>query len=232
MRLSGGQRQRLAIARAVLADPRIFILDEATSNLDSESERLIQQSLDQLLRGRTSFVIAHRLSTIRHADRILVLDDGAIVEAGSHAELMAGSGLYRDMVELQRIEQGEGMDSNRRQDNRRPPLTFSDRTTLTPCAGRRVIVGSGATTASGASAQPELLSDRRQDQRGLHQGEVVADADPRPAAEGEIGIAVDPLQSSPPAQRSGRKTSGSSNQRASRWMTHWGMKTVVPVGIG
>ena len=107
VRLSGGQRQRLAIARAVLADPRIFILDEATSNLDSESERLIQQSLEQLLRGRTSFVIAHRLSTIRHADRILVLDEGAIVEAGSHAELMAGSGLYRDMVELQRIEQGE-----------------------------------------------------------------------------------------------------------------------------
>jgi ATP-binding cassette subfamily B protein len=109
VRLSGGQRQRLAIARAVLADPRIFILDEATSNLDSESERLIQQSLEQLLLGRTSFVIAHRLSTIRHADRILVLDDGAIVEAGSHTELMAGSGLYRDMVELQRIEQGDGL---------------------------------------------------------------------------------------------------------------------------
>jgi len=110
VRLSGGQRQRLAIARAVLADPRIFILDEATSNLDSESERLIQQSLEQLLLGRTSFVIAHRLSTIRHADRILVLDDGAIAEAGSHAELMAVSGLYRDMVELQRIELGDGMD--------------------------------------------------------------------------------------------------------------------------
>jgi ATP-binding cassette subfamily B protein/subfamily B ATP-binding cassette protein MsbA len=107
VRLSGGQRQRLAIARAVLADPRIFILDEATSNLDSESERLIQQSLDQLLRGRTSFVIAHRLSTIRHADRILVLDDGAIVEVGSHGELISSSGLYRDMVELQRIEQGD-----------------------------------------------------------------------------------------------------------------------------
>jgi ATP-binding cassette, subfamily B, bacterial len=107
VRLSGGQRQRLAIARAVLADPRIFILDEATSNLDSESERLIQQSLEQLLRGRTSLVIAHRLSTIRHADRILVLDEGTIVEAGSHAELMAGTGRYRDMVELQRIEQGD-----------------------------------------------------------------------------------------------------------------------------
>ena len=109
MRLSGGQRQRLAIARAVLADPKIFILDEATSNLDSESERLIQQSLEQLLLGRTSFVIAHRLSTIRHADRILVLDNGKIVEAGSHTELMAGNGLYRDMVELQRIEQGEAL---------------------------------------------------------------------------------------------------------------------------
>jgi ATP-binding cassette subfamily B protein/subfamily B ATP-binding cassette protein MsbA len=106
VRLSGGQRQRLAIARAVLADPRIFMLDEATSNLDSESERLIQQSLAHLLRGRTSFVIAHRLSTIRHADRILVLDDGALVEIGSHSDLMAGSGLYRDMVELQRIEHG------------------------------------------------------------------------------------------------------------------------------
>ncbi len=112
VRLSGGQRQRLAIARAVLADPRIFILDEATSNLDSESERLIQQSLEQLLRGRTSFVIAHRLSTIRHADRILVLDEGTIVEAGSHAELMARSGLYRDMVELQRIEHSEGIGSS------------------------------------------------------------------------------------------------------------------------
>ncbi len=107
VRLSGGQRQRLAIARAILADPRIFILDEATSNLDSESERLIQQSLAQLLQGRTSFVIAHRLSTIRHADRILVLEDGAIVEVGSHGELMSASGPYRDMVELQRIEQGD-----------------------------------------------------------------------------------------------------------------------------
>ncbi|SIN73407.1 ATP-binding cassette, subfamily B/ATP-binding cassette, subfamily B, MsbA [Singulisphaera sp. GP187] len=104
VRLSGGQRQRLAIARAVLADPRIFILDEATSNLDSESEHLIQQSLTTLMRGRTSFVIAHRLSTIRHADRILVLEGGAIAQVGSHSELMADSGLYRDMVLLQQLE--------------------------------------------------------------------------------------------------------------------------------
>ncbi len=104
VRLSGGQRQRLAIARAVLADPRIFILDEATSNLDSESERLIQRALADLMRGRTSFVIAHRLSTIRAADRILVLDGGSIVEIGSHDELIQLDGPYRDMVDLQSME--------------------------------------------------------------------------------------------------------------------------------
>jgi ATP-binding cassette subfamily B protein/subfamily B ATP-binding cassette protein MsbA len=101
VKLSGGQRQRLAIARAVLADPRIFILDEATSNLDTESERLIQQSLAILLEGRTSFVIAHRLSTIMHADLIVVLVDGQIVERGTHEQLMATSGRYRTMVEMQ-----------------------------------------------------------------------------------------------------------------------------------
>lgn len=103
VRLSGGQRQRIAIARAILADPRILILDEATSNLDTESEKLIQGSLGELMRDRTSFVIAHRLSTVRHADRILVLEQGRIVEIGSHEELMLSSGRYRQMIEQQSI---------------------------------------------------------------------------------------------------------------------------------
>ena len=100
-KLSGGQRQRIAIARALLADPRILILDEATSNLDTESERLIQHSLSTLFKNRTSFVIAHRLSTIRDASKILVLDKGLIIESGSHDELMARSDRYHDMVLLQ-----------------------------------------------------------------------------------------------------------------------------------
>ncbi len=101
VKLSGGQRQRLAIARAILADPKILILDEATSNLDTESERLIQASLGDLMAGRTCFVIAHRLSTITHADQILVVDQGQILERGTHADLMAQSGNYRRMIEQQ-----------------------------------------------------------------------------------------------------------------------------------
>ena len=107
VKLSGGQRQRISIARAVLADPRILILDEATSSLDSESEALIQQGLSYLMKGRTTFVIAHRLSTIRRADQILVVEQGRIVERGSHQELYAARGRYYDLYNKQ-----HGLESN------------------------------------------------------------------------------------------------------------------------
>jgi len=101
VKLSGGQRQRIAIARAILADPKIIVLDEATSNLDTESETLIQKSLSELMRGRTTFVIAHRLSTIRQADQILVIEKGRIAESGKHDELIASKGRYYELYTYQ-----------------------------------------------------------------------------------------------------------------------------------
>jgi len=101
IKLSGGQRQRVTIARAILARPRVLVLDEATSSLDTESEALIQDSLQELLEGRTTFVIAHRLSTIQRADLILVIEDGRIAESGRHNELMERRGRYHQLYTVQ-----------------------------------------------------------------------------------------------------------------------------------
>jgi ATP-binding cassette subfamily B protein len=111
--LSQGQRQLLAIARAALANPRILILDEATSSVDTRTERLIQNALEKLLKGRTSFVVAHRLSTIRNADQVLVIDDGQIVERGTHASLLEAKGTYYNLYMRQfRLDGSENSDAS------------------------------------------------------------------------------------------------------------------------
>jgi len=104
IKLSGGQRQRIGIARAILANPKILIFDEATSNLDSYSEKLIQGAIEKIRKGRTIIIIAHRLSTIKRADKIIVLEEGQVVDQGSHYELaQAGGGLYAKLLKLQKM---------------------------------------------------------------------------------------------------------------------------------
>jgi ATP-binding cassette subfamily B protein len=100
-RVSGGERQRISIARAILRDPRILILDEATASMDTETESQIQQALERLVKGRTTFAIAHRLSTLKHSDRLLIIEKGELAEMGTHDELIAEDGIYARLVEMQ-----------------------------------------------------------------------------------------------------------------------------------
>jgi ABC-type multidrug transport system fused ATPase/permease subunit len=111
--LSGGQRQRVAIARALLMDPRILILDDSTSSVDTQTEKLIQEALDRLMEGRTTFVIAHRLATVRRADLILVMEDGRIVQRGRHQQLLAQGGLYKEIHDLQLSQNEPGAGETR-----------------------------------------------------------------------------------------------------------------------
>jgi subfamily B ATP-binding cassette protein MsbA len=148
VKLSGGQRQRVAIARAILANPQILILDEATSSLDSENEALIQEGLETLKQGRTTFVIAHRLSTIRSADQILVMEEGRIAERGTHSELLASEGPYRKLYETQyRFERDQFIN---------PGEDFSD---IFPGSSGSAPVGGDGELPLGESGRPRIPRD-------------------------------------------------------------------------
>ena len=127
--LSGGQKQRIAIARAILRDPRILILDDSTSSVDTETEHIIQQALSVLMQGRTTFVIAQRLLTLKSADQILVLDNGRIVQRGTHDKLLAEPGLYREIYDLQLKDQEEFMAAQEAQEEEPVSVSVSSRST-------------------------------------------------------------------------------------------------------
>ena len=194
-RMSGGEKQRLAIARMLLKDPAVVILDEATSHLDSESELAIQHALADALVGRTSLVIAHRLSTIVAADRILVLEDGRIIESGRHDELLRAGGLYTDLYQTQ----VDGTSPTRRPPTRGDTLPVMNRTTRRICALGALVCGGGRARGGDRGALEQLGAAARRvgaRHRGAH-GRVVRGDRARRRAPGRDGRSRWPPSSSP-----------------------------------